>query len=37
MKLNHTNLLRQQAYIDGQWVDADNQARFPVPTRPTAS
>ena len=30
MKLNHTNLLREQAYIDGQWVDADNQALFSV-------
>ncbi|PQQ42021.1 succinate-semialdehyde dehydrogenase (NADP(+)) [Photorhabdus luminescens] len=26
----NTELLRQQAYINGQWVDADNQATFKV-------
>ena len=30
MKLSDLTLLRQQAYIDGQWVDADNQSRFAV-------
>jgi succinate-semialdehyde dehydrogenase/glutarate-semialdehyde dehydrogenase len=30
MKLTDLNLLREQAYIDGQWVEADNQARFAV-------
>jgi succinate-semialdehyde dehydrogenase/glutarate-semialdehyde dehydrogenase len=30
MTLSDLTLLRQQAYIDGQWVDADNQSRFAV-------
>ncbi|WP_454844575.1 aldehyde dehydrogenase family protein [Pseudomonas veronii] len=30
MKLTDLHLLRQQAYIDGRWVDADNGARFAV-------
>ncbi|MGG2396605.1 NAD-dependent succinate-semialdehyde dehydrogenase [Pseudomonas sp. SH1-B] len=30
MKLSDLNLLREQAYIDGQWVEADNEARFAV-------
>ncbi|WP_212632054.1 NAD-dependent succinate-semialdehyde dehydrogenase [Pseudomonas sp. KB-10] len=30
MKLTDLNLLREQAYIDGQWVEADNEARFAV-------
>ncbi|MFP6851046.1 MAG: NAD-dependent succinate-semialdehyde dehydrogenase [Pseudomonas sp.] len=30
MKLNDLNLLREQAYIDGQWIEADNHARFSV-------
>ncbi|HEY9163481.1 MAG TPA: aldehyde dehydrogenase family protein, partial [Magnetovibrio sp.] len=30
MKLNDTSLLRQQAYIDGQWVDADSAQTFDV-------
>ena len=30
MKLTDLHLLRQQAYIDGHWVDADNGARFAV-------
>ena len=30
LKLNDPSLLRQQAYIDGAWVDADNGATFPV-------
>ncbi|MDE9448564.1 aldehyde dehydrogenase family protein, partial [Xenorhabdus bovienii] len=25
-----TSLLRQQAYINGQWIDADNKATFKV-------
>ncbi|MGP9825236.1 NAD-dependent succinate-semialdehyde dehydrogenase [Ectopseudomonas khazarica] len=30
MKLTDLNLLREQAYIDGQWVEADNATRFAV-------
>lgn len=30
MKLTDLSLLREQAYIGGQWVKADNEARFPV-------
>ena len=30
LTLNDPDLLRQQAYIDGQWVDADSGATFPV-------
>ena len=30
MQLNCTNLLRERAYIDGLWVEADDQARFSV-------
>ena len=30
MKLNDSTLLRQQAYIDGQWVDADSAKTFDV-------
>jgi len=30
MKLNRTNLLRERAYIDGLWVEADDQSRFSV-------
>ena len=30
MKLTDLNLLREQAYIDGQWVEADSKAHFAV-------
>ena len=30
MKLTDSSLLRQQCYIDGQWLDADNQAVLEV-------
>ncbi|MGO3029089.1 NAD-dependent succinate-semialdehyde dehydrogenase [Pseudomonas helleri] len=30
MKLNDLNLLRTQGYINGQWAEADNRARFNV-------
>jgi len=30
MKLSDLNLLREQAFIDGQWVEADDQSRFAV-------
>jgi succinate-semialdehyde dehydrogenase/glutarate-semialdehyde dehydrogenase len=30
LKLSNPDLLRQQAYIDGQWVDADDGATFDV-------
>ncbi|MGE8483209.1 MAG: NAD-dependent succinate-semialdehyde dehydrogenase [Pseudomonas sp.] len=30
MKLNDLKLLREQAYINGQWVDADDGSRFAV-------
>lgn len=30
MNLSDSSLLRQQAYIDGQWVDADNGTTFDV-------
>lgn len=30
MKLTDLNLLREQAYIDGQWVEADDESRFAV-------
>jgi len=30
MKLSDLNLLREQAFIDGQWVEADDEARFAV-------
>ena len=30
LQLNDPDLLRQQAYVDGQWVDADSGATFPV-------
>ncbi|WP_426139499.1 NAD-dependent succinate-semialdehyde dehydrogenase [Pseudomonas sp. DWP3-1-2] len=30
MKLDDLKLLREQAYINGQWVDADDGTRFPV-------
>ena len=30
MNLNHPKLLRHQAYVNGQWVDADSGETFPV-------
>jgi succinate-semialdehyde dehydrogenase/glutarate-semialdehyde dehydrogenase len=30
MKLTDLTLLRQQAYVDGQWIDADDASRFAV-------
>ncbi len=30
LQLNDPDLLRQQAYVDGQWIDADSGATFPV-------
>lgn len=30
MQLNDTSLFRQQAYVDGIWIDADNGATFAV-------
>jgi len=30
LQLKDPDLLRQQAYIDGQWIDADSGATFPV-------
>ncbi|HUE92256.1 NAD-dependent succinate-semialdehyde dehydrogenase [Pseudomonas sp.] len=30
MQLTDLNLLRDQAYIDGQWIEADDKARFAV-------
>ncbi|MER3409608.1 MAG: succinate-semialdehyde dehydrogenase (NADP(+)), partial [Thermoleophilia bacterium] len=30
MTVVESSLLRPQAYIDGQWVDADSGATFPV-------
>ena len=30
LSLSDPSLLKNQAYIDGQWIDADNGARFPV-------
>jgi succinate-semialdehyde dehydrogenase/glutarate-semialdehyde dehydrogenase len=30
MKLNDLKLLRQQAYINGQWIEADDGNRFAV-------
>ncbi|MBK5354401.1 NAD-dependent succinate-semialdehyde dehydrogenase [Pseudomonas sp. TH41] len=30
MKLNDLKLLREQAYINGQWIEADNGTRFAV-------
>ncbi len=30
MQLNNTELLRHQAYINGEWVDADTGRKFPV-------
>lgn len=30
MKLNDLKLLREQAYINGQWIEADDGNRFPV-------
>src|ERR1700686_3545719 len=30
LSLNDPDLLRQQAYIDGRWCDADNGKSFPV-------
>ncbi|WP_061242234.1 NAD-dependent succinate-semialdehyde dehydrogenase [Ectopseudomonas composti] len=30
MKLSDLNLLREKAFIDGQWVEADDQSRFAV-------
>lgn len=30
MKLNDPKLLREQAYVDGLWIDADNHERFAV-------
>ncbi len=30
MQLNNPSLLRQQAYINGKWVDADNGATMTV-------
>ncbi|WAJ35942.1 NAD-dependent succinate-semialdehyde dehydrogenase [Pseudomonas sp. GOM7] len=30
MKLSDLNLLREQAFIDGQWVEADDASRFAV-------
>ncbi len=30
MKLTDSSLLRQQCYINGQWLDADNQAILEV-------
>lgn len=30
MKLNDSNLFRQQALINGEWLDANNGAHFPL-------
>ncbi|WP_350448598.1 NAD-dependent succinate-semialdehyde dehydrogenase [Pseudomonas solani] len=30
MKLNDLNLLREQAYVNGQWIEADDEGRFGV-------
>ncbi|MGA6108091.1 NAD-dependent succinate-semialdehyde dehydrogenase [Pseudomonas solani] len=30
MKLNDLNLLREQAYVNGQWIEADDEGRFSV-------
>lgn len=30
MNLNHPELLRNQAYVNGQWIDADSGETFPV-------
>lgn len=30
MQINDLNLLREQAYINGEWVEADNESRFAV-------
>ncbi len=30
MKLNDSSLFRQQAYVDGKWIDADNGSTFEV-------
>jgi succinate-semialdehyde dehydrogenase/glutarate-semialdehyde dehydrogenase len=30
MQLTDLNLLRHQAYVDGQWIEADDKARFAV-------
>ena len=30
LSLSDPSLLKSQAYINGQWVDADNGATFPV-------
>ena len=30
MKLNDSSLFRQQAYVDGKWIDADNGTSFEV-------
>jgi len=30
LSLSDPSLLKNQAYVDGQWIDADNGARFPV-------
>ncbi|WP_137819115.1 NAD-dependent succinate-semialdehyde dehydrogenase [Pseudomonas sp. 2FG] len=30
MKLNDLNLLREQAYVNGEWIEADDSARFAV-------
>jgi len=30
LQLKDPDLLRQQAYVDGQWIDADSGATFPV-------
>ncbi|BCD89001.1 glutarate-semialdehyde dehydrogenase DavD [Pseudomonas solani] len=30
MKLNDLNLLREQAYVNGQWIEADDEGRFAV-------
>ncbi|MQT74839.1 aldehyde dehydrogenase family protein, partial [Pseudomonas helleri] len=30
MKLNDLKLLREQAYVNGQWIDANDGTRFSV-------
>lgn len=30
MTLDDLNLLREQAYVNGQWIEADDDARFAV-------
>ena len=37
MRLNDSALLRQQAYIDGEWIVADDGSRFELSARPMAA